>query len=64
MIQQLGLDYFPRTRGLSTLSSPAVIGKILRELVRLYPEMRHPRRREAVLTAAEPAPQAAGHLMH
>jgi glycosyltransferase involved in cell wall biosynthesis len=61
VIQQLGLDYFPRTRGLSTLSSPAVIGKILRELVRLYPEMRHPRRREDVSQAAEPSPQVAGH---
>lgn len=47
VIQQLGLDYFPRTRGRSTLSSPAVILKIFRELARLYPEMRHPRRREA-----------------
>lgn len=46
LIQQLGLDYFPRTRGRSTLSSPAVILKILRELVALYPEMRHPRRRD------------------
>ncbi len=44
-IQQLGLDYFPRTRGRSTLSSPAVILRILRELVRLYPEMRRPQRR-------------------
>jgi glycosyltransferase involved in cell wall biosynthesis len=64
VIQQLGLDYFPRTRGLSTLSSPAVIGKILRELVRLYPEMRHPRRRQDVPAVAEPAPQAVGQLMH
>ena len=46
VIQQLGLDYFPRTRGSSTLSSPAVILKILRELASLYPEMRHPRRRD------------------
>ncbi|HSS51618.1 MAG TPA: glycosyltransferase family 2 protein, partial [Thermoanaerobaculia bacterium] len=45
VIQQLGLDYFPRTRGKSTLSSPAVILKIFRELFALYPEMRHPRRR-------------------
>ncbi len=44
-IQQLGLDYFPRTRGVSTLSSPGVILKIFRELWALYPEMRHPRRR-------------------
>ena len=30
VIQQLGLDYFPRTRGRSTLSSPGVIFKIFR----------------------------------
>lgn len=44
-VQQIGLDYFPRSRGRSTLSSLSVIGKMLRELVVLYPEMRHPRRR-------------------
>jgi glycosyltransferase involved in cell wall biosynthesis len=44
-IQQIGLDYFPRTRGESTLSSPKVILKIFRELARLYPEMRRPVRR-------------------
>ncbi|HKH47167.1 MAG TPA: glycosyltransferase family 2 protein [Thermoanaerobaculia bacterium] len=63
VIQQLGLDYYPRTRGLSTLSSPAVIGKILRELIRLYPEMRHPRRRDTS-SASEPThvqQAAAGH---
>ena len=55
VIQQLGLDYFPRTRGRSTLSSPSVILKILRELVALYPEMRHPRRRgRPPETSAEP----------
>ncbi|HSF43842.1 MAG TPA: glycosyltransferase family 2 protein [Thermoanaerobaculia bacterium] len=59
IIQQLGLDYFPRTRGNSTLSSPSVIVKILRELVTLYPEMRHPRRRSAPETGIEPL--EAGH---
>ena len=39
-IQQIGIDYFPRIRGTSNLSSPTVILKILRELVTLYPEMR------------------------
>ena len=29
---QFGVDYFPRTRGVSTLSSPTVIVKILREM--------------------------------
>jgi glycosyltransferase involved in cell wall biosynthesis len=47
VIQQLGVDYFPRSRGQSTLSSPGVILKILRELISLYPEMRHPRRRRS-----------------
>jgi glycosyltransferase involved in cell wall biosynthesis len=51
VIQQLGLDYFPRTRGRSTLSSPAVIFKMMRELVRLYPRMRRPRRRAATPAA-------------
>ena len=54
VIQQIGLDYFPRTRGRSTLSSPKVILRIVRELFRLYPEMRRPRRRERA--SAEPAP--------
>ncbi|HEX6659556.1 MAG TPA: glycosyltransferase family 2 protein [Ilumatobacter sp.] len=31
-IMQMGVDYFPRTRGESTLSSPDVILKILREM--------------------------------
>lgn len=31
-IMQMGVDYFPRTRGESTLSSPGVIAKILREM--------------------------------
>jgi len=30
-VVQFGVDYFPRTRGVSTLSSPSVIAKILRE---------------------------------
>lgn len=34
-IIQIGVDYFPRSRGVSTLSSPAVIVKILKELVAL-----------------------------
>lgn len=55
-VQQIGLDYFPRSRGRSTLSSLGVIGKIFRELVVLYPEMRHPRRRGG---AAERAPAPA-----
>lgn len=39
-IQQIGIDYFPRTRGESHLASFGVVLKILRELVTLYPEMR------------------------
>jgi hypothetical protein len=39
---QMGVDYFPRTRGVSTLASPSVIMKMIRELVDLYPETREP----------------------
>lgn len=40
---QMGVDYFPRTRGVSTLASPSVIVKMLKELVSLYPETRNPK---------------------
>jgi hypothetical protein len=36
---QFGVDYFPRTRGVSTLSSPAVILTILREMRQLRHEL-------------------------
>jgi len=39
-IIQFGVDYFPRTRGVSTLSSFAVIRKMLVEMSRLAPEIR------------------------
>jgi glycosyltransferase involved in cell wall biosynthesis len=39
-IVQFGVDYFPRARGASTLSQPAVIANLLREFVALYPEIR------------------------
>jgi glycosyltransferase involved in cell wall biosynthesis len=38
-IIQFGVDYFPRTRGESTLSSPAVIGTIVREMFELRKEL-------------------------
>ena len=47
LIQQVGLDYFPRTRGVSTLSSPRTILRILRDLARLAPRLRAERRRLA-----------------
>jgi glycosyltransferase involved in cell wall biosynthesis len=54
-IQQIGLDYFPRIRGTSNLSSPTVILKIFRELVRLYPEMRkRASRKDLVRTRPRP----------
>jgi glycosyltransferase involved in cell wall biosynthesis len=37
---QIGVDYFPRTRGQSTLASPGVIMGILREMVLLWRELR------------------------
>jgi glycosyltransferase involved in cell wall biosynthesis len=45
VIQQVGLDYFPRTRGVSTLSSPRTILRILRDLFTLAPALRSERRR-------------------
>lgn len=45
LIQQVGLDYFPRTRGVSTLSSPRTILRILGEFARLTPALRAGRRR-------------------
>jgi glycosyltransferase involved in cell wall biosynthesis len=39
-VVQFGVDYFPRTRGVSTLSSPAVIAKIFREMFSLRRELR------------------------
>lgn len=39
-IVQFGVDYFPRTRGISTLSSNSVIVKILREMSDLRSELR------------------------
>jgi glycosyltransferase involved in cell wall biosynthesis len=41
-IVQIGVDYFPRTRGVSTLSSPAVIRRMLGEMLRLRAELATP----------------------
>jgi glycosyltransferase involved in cell wall biosynthesis len=39
-IIQIGLDYFPRTRGLSTLASFGVIAEMLREMAENWKELR------------------------
>ena len=39
-IVQIGVDYFPRTRGVSTLSSPAVIRKMIGEMTRLRGDLK------------------------
>jgi glycosyltransferase involved in cell wall biosynthesis len=44
VVQQLGLDYFPRTRGTSTLSSPKTILRLLREMGSLAGDLRRDRR--------------------
>jgi glycosyltransferase involved in cell wall biosynthesis len=38
-IVQIGVDYFPRTRGVSTLSSPAVIRRMLTEMRELRADL-------------------------
>lgn len=43
-IIQFGVDYFPRARGTSTLSSPKVILDIVRELAALYADIRRTER--------------------
>lgn len=40
---QMGVDYFPRTRGVSTLASPQVIAKMMRELAVLFTDVRWPK---------------------
>ncbi len=40
---QFGVDYFPRTRGISTLSSAGTVATILREMVTVGRRMRPPR---------------------
>jgi glycosyltransferase involved in cell wall biosynthesis len=44
-IVQFGVDYFPRARGASTLSSMRVIRDLLREFVSIYPDIRATRPR-------------------
>ena len=40
-ILQIGVDYFPRTRGVSTLSSFGVIKAMVGEMLRLRGELKH-----------------------
>ncbi len=40
-LMQMGVDYFPRTRGESTLSSPGVIFTIIREMFSLRADLKH-----------------------
>lgn len=60
VIQQIGLDYFPRVHGTSHLSSPKVIFKIMREMVTLYPEMKRRAQRTAPVVEFEAARRHSG----
>jgi len=57
-IVQFGVDYFPRSRGVSTLSSGSVIMKILREMRWLYGELAtiEPRPLDEIGASAAPPP--------
>ena len=53
-ILQMGVDYFPRSRGISTLSSLATIRRMCLEMLRLLPELRALRRRRGARAALIP----------
>ena len=53
---QFGVDYFPRTRGISTLSSNAVIVTIIREMLELRADL------QATRAAAPEVLPRRGHL--
>jgi glycosyltransferase involved in cell wall biosynthesis len=55
---QFGVDYFPRWRGVSTLSSLGVIEKIVREMALLYPELQHIKRLPLEALAIPESPPA------
>jgi len=55
-IVQIGVDYFPRTRGLSTLSSPSVIKGMLTEMVRLRSELKSVRPVVSIPQPTQPTP--------
>lgn len=52
-IVQIGVDYFPRSRGVSTLSSPTVVVEMLREMGSIGPGIRR-RARERSLSTSRP----------
>jgi glycosyltransferase involved in cell wall biosynthesis len=54
-IVQFGVDYIARTRGTSTLSSPTVIGTMVRELAGLRSQIRSLDRLPSALLDGEPA---------
>jgi len=60
VIQQIGLDYFPRVHGTSHLSSAGVVFKILREMMSLYPEMKRRTQRAAPVVEFEAARRHSG----
>jgi len=59
---QIGVDYFPRSRGVSTLASPSVVLKILKELSVIFPDLRNvqPRPPEVVPLASATKRSARG----
>ena len=60
-IVQIGVDYFPRTRGSSTLTSLPVVLRMLKEMIRLSPELHRLKKESCTahtirVTTAKPRP--------
>ena len=57
-VLQIGVDYFPRTRGVSTLSSLGIIRTMVGEMVRLRSDLKKVTPITAGVPASSPSPEA------
>ncbi len=56
---QMQVDYFPRSREVSPLASSAVIAKMLKELIQLYPETLRPKETSLPIRSPQSVPSLA-----